>query len=440
MNQEQAIDITHQKPIQPMHFPMIPIEALSDYIEHSIRILKTMDNNTTSELVIVIYHFIVGAFCIQEPEQQRNHEFPLFVKTMLSNPESLCSPEMQEYMTHYNHITIKNVLILIDPMYNANPECVGLQSGIDSLEMIDIQQGKYKYVIEHTINHNELKTTFIESILEPIIVPCEINENQILEHTDYITNYAAKLTKATYDMQAIQAMQITKAILVNIMDCSSNTLRHLYAYNTNPYIYISTPDCFLNTERRQYMPIIIINKEQGCIRWVNYESDFRMINDLKIVKDICPYSENTYKFITTLYKTKKMEINLLAIYKFLGVLTISMEYRISNAVFKFSELSFSQFLIFWTLDEFKKIFMYMFDPYYRDNIMMYMELLTSNVEIITSITYYTSIKEILLQEAFNIFKHLKDYFPEDNIVLPDVPKLMDRSIIKTYHADNNLFF
>jgi len=420
--------------------PVLPVEVLPDYIHSKMEIEIEMEIETEicANPMIMIYHFIVGSYTMEEninnpnPKLKRNHEFPQVVKNLLYNPELQFSPEMREYISHYENFTIIQKLILIDPMYEKNQNIVGLQKEIIQRNEL-IQDGKI--IKEYEIQHNEFKKTKIQSSLEPIVIPNDIDEKQVIELIKIITRYA-------------NSKQIT--VLVNLIDCSSRTLPHLYIHNQNPFVYLSTPDCLLQDDTIQYMPVITIQEDDKHhhhqIRWCNYETDYKAIEDYKTVMDICKNARITYNFLINIFKRKKIEIDLLTIYKFLGILSVTKEYQLSNGkCFAFSRLTFPDFVELWKQGDisisisFQNIFLGSFDQYFKENIKMYINTLTSKPQLLGQMNVFSSIKDILFLEAWNILRQLKEYFPDDEkIHLPENYLLVDRFKIRDYLEDNGV--
>jgi hypothetical protein len=134
-----------------------------------------------------------------------------------------------------------------------------------------------------------------------------------------------------------------------------------------------------------------------------------------------------------------MEIDLLTIYKFLGLLSVTKEYQLSNGKsFAFNMLTFPDFLELWQLREFQNIFLVSFDPYFKENITMYINTLTSNYRP-DLLDININIRNVLFLEAWNILKQLKEYFPDDEkIPFPEHYSQVDRFKIKDYLEENGV--
>ena len=219
-------------------FPNLPLDVLPDYIENSMNISMKLD----TKLTITVYNIIVGShmddmdLLEQGDEYKRNHEFPQVVKNILYDPLLQFSPDMMEFISHLDNVVIRQILILIDPMYETKKEYSGL-------ELQTILEDD-KFVQDHKIYHNEFKSTSIKSIVEPIIISENVNEHNIMGMIEQITSYSSKMP-----------------VIVNIIDCTSFLLRELFANNSNPYVYISVPNCLLIDDNIQYMPVITYDRQ-----------------------------------------------------------------------------------------------------------------------------------------------------------------------------------
>jgi len=377
-------------------------------------------------MTITIYNFIVGSYMgdmqILElnPELKRNHEFPQVVRNILHNPELQFSPEMQEFISHMETITIRQILFLIDPMYETNAVYSGLESETTTTsETVLLEDGKF--ITDHTIQHNEFKFTAIRSIVQPIIVSESIIKRNIFEMIEQITRYSSKMP-----------------IIINIIDCTSFLLQELYTNNTNPYVHISVPNCLLHDDDIQYMPVITYDKKHG-LRWINYNLDSSSLEDLKMVKDIYKNAEITYNFLATLYKVQVCNMNLVTIFKFLGLLNITKAYDFgSSGKIVFGNLQFTDFVKLCERPIFIKMFADNFDNYFLHNIIDYITKLVKNPKILSRISENNNIREILLLEAIEIFRTLQEYFPEDVIDLGDHSERTVKDTIRSYLDKNKV--
>ena len=107
-------------------------------IKHlDIKLLKEhiISKVSTSSNTITVYHFIIGSKSyekdfILDPLLQsirpRNHECPKIVENLLFNPDLQLSPDiLKNKLKIYKDITIRQVLVLIDPSYSFQPNPVG---------------------------------------------------------------------------------------------------------------------------------------------------------------------------------------------------------------------------------------------------------------------------------------------------------------------------
>lgn len=410
---------------------------LDDLLQYVISTINTKE--------ITIYHFIIGSkmhHFVSDPDNTmqtlhpRNHECPQLVKNLFFNPEIQFSPEFYYNLSNHETIIIRQVLFLIDPMYNTYPEIEGF---------FDVFKGKMPYLItKHTVEHNEFKKTYIVTKIDPIVIPDRITEQQILNVLEVIESFG-KFTP----------------ILVNIMDCSSSTVKELYATNTSNRVYITHPNCLIIDTQTQYLPMITldnikqrfyINSSNGivssqeeqsssdiynsndilCIRWSNYNEDIGHLDDLHGISDICPYSKRTYDFLITNYKDYHCNNSLVAICKIWSLTRVTKEYgfvrikpdvatelHIESDMIKinFNTVSFQLFALYWnSYKTFRDMVLEVMDPYFKHNIKKFIDIVVKKYDSHSNqfLVRY-NIVDILKIEAFEIFKLLDKYFPEDKI-------------------------
>lgn len=425
-------------------------------IKHDDLLQYVISNINTKE--ITIYHFIIGSkmhHFISDPDNTmqtlhpRNHECPQIVKNLFFNPEIQFSPEFYYNLSNHETIIIRQVLFLIDPMYNTYPEIEGFY---------DVFKCKMPYLItKHTVEHNEFKKTYIVTKIDPIVIPERITEQQILNVLEVIESFG-KFTP----------------ILVNIMDCSSSTVKELYVNNTSNRDYITQPNCLLIDTQTQYLPIItldniskrfssngkVLSQEEHtrseiyntnnilCIRWSNYNEDVGYLEDLKGISDICPYSKRTYDFLITNYKDYHCNNSLVAICKIWSLTRVTKDYEFQNPYphytgfdlvkINFNTESFQIFALYWhSHKEFRNMVLEVMDPYFKYNIKKFIDILVKKFHNHPKMHLNKyNIVDILKVEAFEIFKLLDKYFPEDKITfattensisLPDIAEY-----VKTY--------
>ena len=435
METKSYYDELHKKRLYDETVKTIKLDDLLQYVISTIN---------TKE--ITIYHFIIGSkmhHFISDPDDTmqnqypRNHECPQFIKNLFFNPELQFSPEFYYNLSNHETIIIRQVLFLIDPMYNTYPEIEGF---------FDVFKGKMPYLItKHTVEHNEFKKTYIVTKIDPIVIPERITEQQILNVLEVIDSFG-KFTP----------------ILVNIMDCSSSTLKELYVNNVSDVstvsnasnrVYITQPNCLLIDTQTQYLPIITLDniskrfsrnskavsqEEQTssdiynsndilCIRWSNYNEDVGYLEDLKGISDICPYSNRTYDFLITNYKDIQCNNILVAICKVWSLTRVTKDFEFENphphytgfdvVKINFNTESFQTFALYWhSHKEFKNMFLEVMDPYFKHNIKKFIDIVVKKFHNHPNMHLNKyNIVDILKIEAFEIFKLLDKYFPKDKI-------------------------
>ena len=448
--------------------------------------IKTLKHHILSKVsvfpnTITIYHFIIGSKAYErdfteeslstQTERPRNHECPKIVENLLFNPDLQLSPDLvQNKFKKNKDITIKQILYLIDPSYINNPNPVGLLSVINGLPL--------ELTIEHNLEHINIK-----SILEPIIVPCDITESHILEL-----------------ISTLNSVKHIYPILINIMDCTSNTCTNLYAngmqndiqnglYSDEDNLFhITKPKCLIDDSDLQYIPMICLDTSMIDsdfdfesesepivkslfeynmlnVRWVNYKNDALIINNMK--PDVylnCPYSKNLFDLVTRLYKVETFEYSLYSINKLWGVTTYTINYtftindselsfdRISNnssnnssnkqITINFSKLTFEEFVRFWKYKGFKELppFNYDYDFIIFCKFINYFIEKYNNGIGHSHLGLNPSIVDFLKVEAFEIFSTLVKYFPCDNKYLSSGYQTVSRESIKKYLIENGCSF
>lgn len=434
----------------------VNINDLLDYINSNV---------STSRDTFTIYHFIVGSYA-----NNSNHECPQIVKNLLFNPEMQLSPliinDIQN--TCGKDIIIRQVLVLIDPEYKGQPLPLGLLSIIGDLPL------------DLTITHNlEYLNMNIKSVLEPIIVPNDINEEQIIEILKLLTEF-----RKYYH------------IIINIMDCSSNTCNNIYANSIDRskgidnFIHITNPECLINDSKLQYIPIMtivdnIIKPEESLfktkgfsIRWVNYEDDSQLIDDLNHEYEThrCPYSIIMYNSIVTLYKVKTIIYSFASLFKLWGFTTITIDYmfdEITNIssfqpihdkqkgnqsssqsssqssnqpkqlVIKFSKLSFEEFATLWKKNKnFRELdmFKYCYNNLIFNKFINYFTNKYTNKEGFSYLGLNPSIVDFIKIEAYEIFHNLSKYFIINDKYLAPSADMVSMDFIKQYLAENEISF
>ena len=397
--------------------PVLPIEVLPEYI---INTIQDIDDRKSKNKTLSIYTIVVGSYMYEvdiktlDDKYKRNHEYPQFVKNIFTNLETQISPDMLEYISHFENIIINQHLILIDSMYSSDTNYWGLQNEIPAI----IKQGNS--ILEYDIIHNDYKSTHVLSRLSPVIVASSITQYTIISIIDQITKLCQN-----------------KATLINIMDCTSNTLMELFVNNTNPNVYISKPECLLRDGDIEYLPIITFDKTHN-IRWMSYNLDHSRIPELKLVIDVCQKSRQALQHLITLYKVRVCNIAFVAIYKMLGMLTITKPYYLpSGKIIAFNELTFNKMQQLWHEPGFIDILIGNFDNYYKANIIHYLTSLILNppCRVQNNMTFDV----ILLSDCREIISKLNEYFPEDAIILADGEIRTLRNKLREYMEKNSTY-
>jgi len=427
----------------------ICINDIPDNIQYSSRpITKVISTTTTTYLDI--YSFNIGSATnlsyveSHDPQTQRNHEFPQFAENLLYNPLSQMSPNFIQSLNLLpnSNLIIRHKIFLIDSYYaiDSQQNPIGLLNKISHLPT-DLK-------INHNISNDD--NIIITVILEPIVVPEYITEEQLL----HIIGLLDKLGE-------------TQTILLNIMDCSSRVALNLYADSLdnnikqkykNISIHITQPQCLIIDRYNRYMPIITLldmNKHDDDtkniykyrklhVRWVNYESEHIQIPDLIIKLEFCPISANMYNFLKDLYKQYTINVSLFTLFKLLGYLsyTNNHSFNINNGIglgtsfgirtnpaifmssniitvnFNSCDFTFSLFAEYWNkYQEFRNLAI--FNPGWKiDELIInkYITFLVNKYTNITGISYLgldPNIMDIVILEARVIFKTLSMFFPEN---------------------------
>jgi hypothetical protein len=397
---------------------VLPLEILPDYLTY------TLFEKSDTELHLKIYNIVIGSYMCESdittlnPKYKRNHECTQFTKNVFTKIETQFSPSMLEYISHFKTITITQYLLLIDSMYSSETNYYGLKAEIPEIITND------NLTMNYNIVHNEHIISSITSTITPIIIPSNITYNNTIDIIKLILHHTSRIP-----------------ILINILDCTSNLLTNAFVNNDNPHIYIPKPDCLLLDNTPEYLPIITFDATTNQIRWVNYNSDKQHMPDLMLVKDICKASENTYKLLCVLYRVYVVNIAFVAIYKMLGQLSITKEYRLhSGEIIIFYNMGFNTMYKYWANPEFRDLLMSCMDPYFVPNIQYYINSLFQNETILAGVKNNTSLQDVLLQEAHNCIQIINEYFPDAAIILENRDNATIRCKIRKYIEQNGTYF
>ena len=426
----------------------IEIKLLKQYIFNKI---------STPFNTITIYHFIIGSksyeydFSSESIKKQtsrpRNHECPKIVENLLFNPDLQLSPDiLKNELNKYKDITIRQIVFLIDPSYISQPNPVGLFSVINGLPL------------DLTIEHN-LENINIKCSIEPVIVSCDITEKHVLE-----------LIKSLEMFRSIYPM------LINIIDCSSNTCPNIYSNNIgniDNWIYITKPKCLINDAELQYIPMLTFynsldnpfsNADDSVgseslfkfnklnVRWINWKDDSIIINKISPSLYInCIYSKNLYDFVIRIYRVETFEYSLFSINKLWGISTYTSNHTIKykentfskleiskDIIINFSKLSFEEFAKYWKCKEFRDLSPFNYDY----DFIIFCKFINNFIAKYSNRIGYSylglnpSIVDFLKIEAFEIFTSLVKYFPKDIKYISSSYQTISRDSIKNYLVDN----
>ena len=328
-------------------------------------IMSTIDHN-----IITIYHCIVGSktypeqFIDPNPKYKRNHELPQLVKNFLLNPQMQLSPDFIAKISHIDQITIRQMLILIDPLYENDHKLIGF-----------INDHPRADVFEHEIIHNEFKKTKIVSKLETIIIPSNVNQDLIISIANLIEHFGKIMP-----------------MVINIMDCTSITLNKFYETNTSSSIFLPKPNCFLIDGDIVNLPILTLADKtintNSCfpVRWVNYDDDIGKMDDLYTISEFCQYSNNTRLFLEKLYLLHYIGTMLFAIWKLLGLTSVTLDYSLvidttKTITFKYSEMRIIDFITYWRYPKFVNMITSI-DSHHKKKIITFINLIIDcNIDI-----------------------------------------------------------
>lgn len=382
--------------------------------------LKTMEQLIIpNELTINIVSIIVGSFVnkvdFDNPSDQypRNHECPAFVNNLLQNPGVQFSPSLLEHIrqNNVNTININQYILLIDQMYSLSQYSVpyGLVSVFPSLVVNPI-------LLMNGFIQDELLPQPIKynSILEPFIIPRIIDElevSSIIEKFQYAAN---------------------KNLLINIMDCSSNTLRQLWMQNMAPNVYLAMPDCLAKDNTPMYMPVITYDNTSTSFRWINWALDKDFASLFQLI------SPHTYQFLINNYKRLVIETYFIPICKILSRMRITLDYKLDEyRSITFSKMCFQELKYLWIHEraKFIPIFISFMDNYYKWNYYKFIDIIL----ISHSESEEPSIQKILLGYLEEHLKQLAVLFP-----LESIPKFIDderhmQLVLNVYLNENGIY-
>jgi hypothetical protein len=377
--------------------PRIPISGLSTHVQLIIDNLQAMNSlSIPDELSINIVSIIVGS-CVSKvdfdnPSPQypypRNHECPAFVSNLLQNPGCQISPALIEYIRQQkiHTININQYMFLIYPMYSREEYTIpyGLASIFPSV-MHNPINAKNGFIIQDELLPAPIK---YNSLLEPYIIPQDINEREVNNIIEQFQTVGCG------------------SLLINLMDCTSNTLRRLWMQNTAPNVYLAMPDCLTRDNTPMYMPVITYSST-GC-RWINWSLDKELAPLYQLI------SPHTYEFLIHNYKRLVLETYFMPICKILGRMRVTLEYKLDDTKsIIFSLMSFQEFKNLWNHHrvKFASLFISFMDEYYKWNYYKFIEILLEE----HSDSEEPSMQKILLGYLKKHLQQLRAFFPSDHI-------------------------
>lgn len=393
-------------------------ENLNEFLNYILQLDHYKDSNT-----INIYHIHIGSkthMCIVDTDTDtHNHEYTLFIKTLFNNPLKQFSPEFISQLSEYPEIKLRNVVILIDPMYIHSPELEGFN---------ELSSMTYPFTNETVIQHCNDTITTISTSIEILQLPFDITEPDILKLSDILCSIG-----------------YLYSVLIHIMDCTSHVTLDLYANAINSRNYnkidIHRPDCLLRDTLPLFNPIITCSNHiqhtqntqdspgELSVRWINYKDDMKLIPELEQVLDICDSSKDTHIFLTEHYKYDIALENLVSILKLWSRLSytnlqdidIFPDVETTHSLFgssstsllsvKFCELSFTDFINYWKkFMKFREFILSNVDSYYRYNLQVFLDTFIFKYEDVSN---HISIVKALQIEAIEIFKKILNYCKKD---------------------------
>jgi hypothetical protein len=410
-------------------------KTFNEFLNYILQLDNYRDSNT-----INIYHIHIGSKThmrivdTNTNAYTHNHEYTLFIKTLFNNPLKQFSPEFISQLSEYPEIKLRNVVILIDPMYIHSPELEGFN---------ELSSMTYPFTNETVVQHCNDTITTISTSIEILQLPFDITEPDILKLIE-ILNYISHL----------------HSVLIHIMDCTSQVMLNLYAntMSMNNYnkIDIHRPDCLSRDTLPLFNPIItcsMTNTQDSpgdlSVRWVNYKDDMKRIPELEQVLDICNSSKDTHIFLTEHYKYDIALENLVSIVKLWSRLSYTNlqdidiypdvetthslfgSYSTSLLSVKFCEVSFTDFINYWKkFMKFREFILSNVDSYYRYNLQLFLDTFIFKYEDVSN---HISIVKALQIEAIEIFKKLLNYCKKDAAYIISTIKGIDGSEDDTCH-------
>lgn len=356
------------------------------YTDKDSTIAHLLDSVNAPEFDLTIYHIIIGSKMpdieLHSTEYPRNHEYPHIIRNIAANPYTQFSNILLNKLLSVNYsIKIRQIVVLIDPQYSQYPKLEGLEKPIPDISY---------YVISESITASD-----IENMITAI-EPCSKR-------------------------------------LINILDCTSNTLSEMYIMNLCPYIYINKPECLAIDSKIRYTPFITCNIDSDKINVKNL--NYRWLNILDDYKQINHYRGNCKLFLDNIYFNRLLEVDLYTLCKLWSIHTYNFKITIPRyPPFLFSDLTYHEFITLSSNMHFIDAILHYLDNYYHSNIKGYLYSV--------QMTYYktnqkdkldntTPILEFIKTEIWKILTKLNKISPDPEIESMQYAQL-DRKFIISF--------
>lgn len=382
--------------IPTLIIPTLTIPEFPEYLKQSVLAPSALSSSPT----INIWHFIIGAYTspmdFMNPLvlNPRNHECPQLVKNLMHQPGLQFSPAIIETFTQsgFQGVNIRQHLVLIDPMYSQKgiPIFVGLHSVYPDFTT------NASITNEGVINTDSGARIKYVTTLEPVIIPCDVTESNVLDFIHHITSHQTPKPDHNPNL----------TLLINIMDCTSHVMRRTWIDNDRANIYIPMPNCLTNDADIAHLPII--TSDQDGIRWCNYKRDEDLVS---VYEAIAP---NVHAFLINQYRHIIAGVYLLGWCKVSSRLRVTREYTLTDGVrFKFNEISIADFAVLWKKLEFQTVFMEYMDYFFAANIRRFInELLDAMHTPLLAHLVVANMQEVLIAFVKPTLAQLQKYFPK----------------------------
>ena len=424
--------------------PQVPFLSVIEKIPELLN--KDELNSVPNSFTLNIFHIIIGSkvgkWDFENASLNRNHEAPAVIINLHNTPIKQLTPSIIEMLarSNYKKLIIQQFAFLIDPEYVLNPTLNGLVSVYPLFNTMSfiVENGNIR---TSDINpSSELADEPIinfTSILKPIVIPENVNELQINAIVRKILSYS----------QSAHSDSGT-GNLINIMDCTSHTMRRTWIDNNDTRVYIAMPNCLFSDTNPQYMPVITFSHfGEHTIRWCNWRFDKDLIPTYRIISPI------TYQFLIVNYWREIIEVFMVGYIKFASRMNVTQTYTIihknedfvnstfpllasysSDQVIAYRDMNFELLIELWKMRCFQIHFMSYMDSYFASNIKKFMENLVSfpfsgNAYKLGMITYEINMihaKELLdfyLNDFFSLLDGIPIILGEFKLVSFSIPIL-----------------